>query len=107
MNIVVTNPNRKKWLKCHITKKHKIETLREAYVDTSIHLSSCGERSDSFSDSESESDVKLSNCFENITNDIERFYRLEAYEKCDQCDYKNADLAELVVHIAYCCDKCN
>ena len=32
------NSKTKKGLKCHITKKHNIETLRTAYIDTSLHF---------------------------------------------------------------------
>ena len=67
-----------KGLKCHITKKDNIETLRTAYVDTSLHLSSCGVKIDDSLDSDS--DDKSSNCLENIAKNEDHFYRLEFYE---------------------------
>ena len=76
-------------------------------MDTLLHLSSSVEKSDDSSDSDSDDDDKSRNCFEKITNDEECFFRLEAYENCDKRDYMNGDLAELVVHIASCCDYCN
>ena len=48
--------------------KHNFETLRTAYVDTSLHLSLCGEKSDDSLDSDSDSDKKT-----NITNSEELF----------------------------------
>ena len=41
--------------------KHNFETLRTAYVDTSLHLSLCGEKSDDSLDSDSDSDKKKHN----------------------------------------------
>ena len=32
------NSKTERGLKCHITKKHNIETLRTAYIDTSLHF---------------------------------------------------------------------
>ena len=121
-----------KGLKCHVSKKHKVEIVRETFDENSLELSfnhdarymSYFDNSSSDSDDDaSELEMKekdeevnktdcIMECFEDVlVNHITLEY-LQERKKCDMCDYENANLAYLVIHMAkvhynpncQCCD---
>ena len=57
------------------------------------------ESSDTDSDLESEAEKVEIICFRDLTEYREVLIVLESTEKCQECEYKNADMAELIVHI--------
>ena len=55
--------------------------------------------SETDSDLESEAEKVEIICFRDLTEYREVLIVLESTEKCQECEYKNADMAELIVHI--------
>ena len=110
-------------LKSHLTRNHKQEILREYHTESSTVTSpSITDRDDNFSfasDSELEDEHEESaktECimeyFEEVLVNYITLQALEEKKQCDMCDYKNDNLAYLVVHMAkthynpncQCCD---
>ena len=65
---------------------------------------------DTSSDLESEKEQDELSCFRELTEDSELMIILENTAKCEECQYRNADMAELTVHVVKdhnscdCCD---
>ena len=101
--------NSSKGLKCHVAKKHKIEIVRESSHEKSLELSINHEPRDADDlDLNSDEDVQKCelNCFNQIAEDKEIMMIPENILKCEECHYENADMAELIIHVAKVHNNC-
>ena len=99
-------------LRNHKKKKH--EDIQQLDANDTLEKEDAPESESSGDDSYSESDYDEETedftCFRELTEDSEIMTILDSTEKCEECNYENADLAELIVHVVKkhnhceCCD---